>query len=152
MAVYKSKCALGKVPVASLVSSLVSGIIYEYTTEANLAAGDIIVLGPIEANVRQVSCKLITDDLDSNGAPTITMSVGLLNAAGTDLDAGATSTFIAASTVGQAGGQVSSTTANTYLCGVGSTARANLCIKVVAGAATGVGAGKKIAVVLDCVE
>lgn len=149
MAVYKSKSALGKKPIASLLSALVSGILYEYVTEANLAAGDIIVLGPLEADTVPVDCKIITDDLDANAAPTITLSLGILNAAGTDIDAAATSTWIAASTVGQAGGVARATTANCYLSGPSSAAR-QLCLKVVAGAATGVGAGKKIAALVEC--
>lgn len=148
MAVYKSKAAQGKKPVASLLSALVAGILYEYTTEANLAAGDIINMGPVEADVVPGDCKLITDDLDSNGAPTITLTVGILNAAGTDIDAAATSTWIAASTVGQTGGVARATTANCYLSGPSSATR-QLGVKVVAGAATGVGAGKKIAVLLE---
>lgn len=149
MAVYKSKAALGKKPVASLLSALVAGILYEYTTEANLAAGDIITLGPIESDTVPVDCKIITDDLDSNGAPTITLTLGILNAAGTDIDAAATSTWISASTVGQTGGVARATTANCYLSGASSSQRM-LGIKVVAGAATGVGAGKKIAALVEC--
>lgn len=149
MPVYKSKSALGKKPIASLTSALVQGILYEYTTEANLVAGDIINMGPIETDTVPVDCKLITDDLDTNGAPTLTLTVGILNAAGTDIDVAATSTWIAASTVGQTGGVARATTANCYLSGASSATRM-LGVKAVAGAATGVGAGKKLAVLVEC--
>lgn len=147
MAVYKSKHALGQSPVASLQSTLVGGILYEYVTGAALAAGDIIHMGDIEAGVKPVDVLLITDDLDTNGAPTITLTVGILNAAGTDIDAAATATWIAASTAAQTGAIARATTANVFLSGVSANAR-KLGIKVVAGPATAAAAGKKIAVVM----
>lgn len=149
MAVIKSKHALGKVQVQSLLSALAAGLVYEYTTDvAALSAGDIIDMGPLEAGVKPLDVTLITDDLDTNGAPTITLTVGILNAAGTDIDAAATSTWIAASNVGQTGGIARATTANAYLAGA-STASRKLGIKVVAGPATYAGIGKKIALVVS---
>jgi hypothetical protein len=147
MATYKSKTAAGQVPVISLDDAGVIGIPYEYVTTGALAAGDIIVMGPIEPGVKPFDSFIVTDDLDTNGAPTITLSLGILNAAQTDLDAAATSTWIAASTVGQTGGIGRATTANTYLCGASTTER-TLGIKVVAAPATSAGAGKKIAAVM----
>lgn len=150
MAVFKSKHALGQSPVASLLSGLVSGILYEYTTGPALAAGDIIDMGIIEAGVKPVDVLLLTDDLDTNGTPTITLTVGILNAAGTDIDAAATSTWIAASTAAQTGGTARATSAAPYLAGVSADPR-KLGIKVVAGAATYAGAGKKVAIRLSAV-
>lgn len=148
MAVYKSKTAQGQVPVPSLMFGLIAGILYEFATPSvALAAGDIIALGPISPGVKPVDVQLITDDLDTNGTPTITLTVGVLNAAGTDIDAAATSTWIAASNVGQTGGIARASTANVYLSGASATER-QLGVKVVAGPATYAGAGKKLAVVL----
>lgn len=147
MALKQSKTALGQNPVPSVWSAVTTGIPFEYVTDATLAAGDIIDLGPIEAGVKPFNVTLLSDDLDTNGTPTITLSVGILNAAKTDLGAGTYDTFIAASTIAQTGGHAAATLANAYLSGVSTTAR-RLGIKVVAGPATFAGAGKKIAVIL----
>lgn len=147
MTLYVSKTGSGKAPVQTLNDGRPGDLLYEFVTTANLAAGDIIDLGPLAANVAPISCSLVTDDLDSNGSPTITLSVGLLNAGKTDLNGGTNETWIVASTVGQAGGHAPNTLAAPYLLGASTTER-RLGIKVVAAAATGVGAGKKMAVVL----
>lgn len=148
MTTFTSKTADGKKPVPSIQSALLAGLVYEYVTTAALVAGDIIDLGPIEAGVEPVDVTLIADDLDTSGSPTITLTVGILNAAKTDIGAGTYDTFMAASTAGQAGGIARATTANAYLSGASTTER-RLGIKVVAGPATSAGAGKKIAVVLS---
>lgn len=146
MAKYLSKAAAGQTPVMSLHSALAVGLLYEFLTPATaLAANDIIVLGPVEAGVKPIDVKLITDDLDTG--TTLTMSVGILNADGTDIDAAATSTWIAASNVGQAGGIARASTANCYLSGRSGVTR-QLGVKVVAGAAGSTGAGKRLAVLL----
>lgn len=147
MALYISKCAAGQKPVPSLNDSMPRVLPYEFVTTASLSAGDIIDLGPLSPGVAPIDVAIVTDDLDTNGTPTITLSVGLLNAAKTDLSGGANETFITASTVGQAGGIARATTAAAYLLGASTTER-RLGIKVVAGAATGTGAGEKIVVLL----
>jgi hypothetical protein len=147
MAILKSKTALGMTPVPSLMAALVVGLLYEYTTAGALAAGDIIALGPIAPGVIPVDAALITDDLDPNGTPTITLTVGILKDDLSDIDAAATSTWITASNVGQTGGIARPTSANVYLAGAANVPR-QLGIKVVAGAATSAGAGKKLAVLL----
>jgi hypothetical protein len=151
MATLLSKTATGQKPVTSLMSALVMGIMYEYVTTTALAAGDIIDLGPIEAGVVPVDVKLITDDLDTNGTPLVTLSVGILNAGKTDLSGGTNETFITASTIGQTGGVAPATTAAVYLLGASTSAR-RLGIKVVAAPATNAAVGKKIAVVLSATE
>jgi hypothetical protein len=147
MTTFTSKCAAGQKPVPSLISGLPGVLLYEFLTTASLAAGDIIDLGPLPANVAPLDVMLVTDDLDTNGTPTITLSVGLLNAGKTDLNGGTNETWITASTVGQAGGIARATTAAVYLLGA-STSERRLGIKVVAAAATGTGAGEKIAVLV----
>lgn len=146
MALLKSKTALGQVPVANLWSAVAVGLMFEFVTgAAALAAGDIIEMGPIEAGVKPVDVTLLSDDLDTGAA--VTLTVGILNATSTDIDAAATSTWIAASTVGQAGGRAVPTTANAYLSGATNATR-KLGVKVVTAPAGSTGAGKKIAVVL----
>lgn len=147
MAVHKSKTALGVVPVANLWSAVVCGLAFEFVTPSTaLAAGDIIEMGPIETDVKPFDVALITDDLDTGAG--VTLTVGILNAAGTDIDAAVTSTWIAAATVGQTGGIARATTANAYLSGRASATR-KLGVKVVTAPAGGTGAGKKIAVVVS---
>lgn len=146
MAIYKSKTAQGLVPVQSLLSALVAGLMFEFTTGATaLAAGDIIEMGPLDPDVKPVDVTLITDDIDTGAG--VTLTVGILNAAGTDIDAAATSTWIAASAVGQTGGVARATTANCYLSGRVAAVR-KIGVKVVAAPAGSAGAGKKIAVLL----
>jgi hypothetical protein len=147
--IFLGKTAKGQKPITSLLSALVAGILYEYTTEAAAPlAGDIIKLGPVETDVKPVDAALLTDDLDTNGAPTLTMTVGILNAAGTDIDAAATSAWITASTVGQTGGIARATSANVYLSGRAGTPR-QLGVKIVTAPATWAGAGKNLAVLLS---
>jgi hypothetical protein len=147
MAILKSRHATGSRPVASVLSALAVGLLYEYTTEAAaLAVNDIIALGPLEADVKPIDVTLITDDLDTGAG--LTLTVGILNAAGTDIDAAATSTWIAASTVGQAGGVARATNANAFLSGRSASTR-QLGIKVVTAPAGSQGAGKKIAVIVS---
>ena len=149
MTLFVSKCAAGQKPVTSLNSGRPGVLMYEYVTTANLAAGDIIDLGPLPAGVAPIDVTLISDDVDS-GSATITMTVGLLNAGKTDLNGGTNENFIVASTVGQTGGVARATTAAAYLLGA-STSERRLGIKIVAGAATGTGAGEKIAVLMTAV-
>lgn len=151
MATFTSKHADGRKPIQSLNDSLPGRILLEYVTTANLAAGDIIDLGPLPAGLSILDTMIITDDLDTNSTPTITLSVGLLNSGKTDLNGGTNETFIAASNVGQTGGIARATTAASYLLGAAATER-RLGVKVVAGAATGAGAGKKVAVILTAVQ
>lgn len=145
MALKQSKMAKGKVNVPSLMAALIAAIPYEYVTEGALAAGDIIELGPVEPGVKPFDATLISEDLDVHATPTITLSVGFLNAAKDDLEGTA---FIVESTVGQAGGVARATTNTCYLAGA-STSKRILGIKVVAGAATDAAVGKKIAVLLS---
>lgn len=147
MPTYVSKHGDGKAPIASLNDARPGIILLEYVTAANLAAGDIIDFGPLPPGLDLCDVALITDDLDTNGAPTITLSVGLLNAGKTDLNGGTNETFIVASTIGQAGGIARATLPAVYLLGK-SAAERRLGVKVVAGAATGTGAGEKIALLL----
>lgn len=72
------------------------------TAPVTLAAGDIIVLGKLGAGQKIVDCILASADLDVGATPLIVVSVGVIDAVGTGLEAG--QTLIASSTVAQAGG------------------------------------------------
>lgn len=149
MTLFRSNMALGKRPVPSLNSALVAGLLYGYKTEATApAAGDIIELGNLEADVRPVDIKLISDKLDINAAPAIQLTIGILNAAKTDIDAAATSTWLATSNVAKNGGVDRTASAAPFLSGRSSAARV-LGVKVVTAPATWVGAGKELVVMLS---
>jgi hypothetical protein len=66
-----------------------------YSLSAALALNDVLVGPLLQAGSTVVDVSLVTTDLDTNGTPTITLDVGTGDA---------TQYFIAASTVGQAGG------------------------------------------------
>lgn len=144
MTTYTSKTADGKQPVPTLNDSLAGVIPYEYVTTASLAQNDIIDMGPIEPGVTPLDVALITQDLDVHASPTITLSVGILNAGKTDIDGTA---WIVDSTVGQSGGVARATTSTCYASG-SSTSERRLGVKVTGAVATGSGAGEKIAVLL----
>lgn len=74
----------------------------EYEAPDSLAVNDIIALCHLPAGHEPVDFMLQADDLDTNGTPTIVLSVGVLNAGMTDLVA--STNFLASSTVAQAGG------------------------------------------------
>lgn len=146
MALIETKTSQGVRPVPTPNDGLTVGIPYpvEFSATQVLAANDIIDLGPFPPDVTPFDVTLISEDLDSNGTPTITLSVGFLNDDKTDLDGTA---MIVASTVAQAGGLVRATTQTAYLTGDEPTYR-RLGIKVVAGPATSSALSKKMLVVV----
>lgn len=118
---------------------------------AGIAVSDVIKLCDIPANVEIVDWKLFTDDIDSNGAPTVAFTLGYLNAGGTAIGAGTYDAFTAAGgvTAGQTGGVAApsgATGANHVLAGRG-TAR-TLGLVATAATATAALTGKKAVLML----
>lgn len=74
----------------------------EVSLPNTLAANDIVQLAILPAGHKPVDAILEADDLDTNGNPTITVSIGVINSGGTDLVAD--TNFLTDSTVAQAGG------------------------------------------------
>ena len=75
---------------------------------ADLDINDIGAVGILPAGCVPVALYYDSDDLDTNGAPTIAASVGVLNAAGTDLSTDAAdggAVWGSSITTSQAGGQ-----------------------------------------------
>ena len=72
--------------------------------DAELAANDTVALAWLPAGHVPVDVILEADDLDTDGTPAITLTVGILNAARDDLTAN--TDFLTASTAAQAGGAV----------------------------------------------
>lgn len=108
-AVKQSRQILAGYPVLNALSAEdeVTQISDFLVPAAGLGAGDIIEMGGMAEGMVFTSFKLVTEDLDSNGSPAVTLDGGILS--GTYGDAVATgrtigSEFFAAVTTGQAGG------------------------------------------------
>lgn len=101
MATFKSNAYIGGVPfrpVADMPFQIAATILVPNGTA--LAANDVLKFFKLGADVRVLDVTLITDDLDTGAA--ITLSVGYTAAVAAD-DTGA---FVALSTIGQTGGVV----------------------------------------------
>jgi hypothetical protein len=150
MALYKSDQATGRRTVATPFQAGVAGIRFEYIIEANLNAGDVIYMGDFPANkLTATDLILISDDLDSSGSPTITLSAGVLSADKSAMGAGANDTWISAATVGQTGGVARSSTAAPYLSGPQEFTPRPIGIVVGTGAATPAMVGKKLVLIVN---
>lgn len=66
-----------------------------------LAANDLLLFLKIPAGHEPVGGNVFSTDIDSNASPTVTVTVGVLNNAGTDLVSG--TEFVVDSAVGKAG-------------------------------------------------
>jgi len=148
MALFKSDYRNGVKPMPVAQGPELVSVRAEYTASA-AAAGDIFSMLVIPEDHILVDVILDSDDLDSNGAPAITLSVAYLNATEADIDVTANingdgAAFIVASTVGQAGGMARPSTKSLWRAAPrsagdpanGSTKLRYLGVKVVAGAAT----------------
>lgn len=95
-------------PTPDMAGDMVSYRATIALTAAQLTLGQIIEMGPLPAGCDLVDAILDSDDLDSNGAPTITLDCGIMSGAAGVVDAGRTvgTELLAASTVAQAGGLV----------------------------------------------
>jgi hypothetical protein len=94
-----------KLGLSPITASQAGQIVHDYGTvevTTALAADDIVKLCNLPAEHELVDFMLLADDLDTYGTPTITISVGVLNADGDDLVA--STNVLTNSTVAQAGG------------------------------------------------
>lgn len=71
---------------------------------ATIAVNDVVQLVDIPPNVEVLDWKFITEDIDSNGTPTVAFSLGVLNAGRTAIGGGANDTWATGITAGQTGG------------------------------------------------
>jgi hypothetical protein len=124
--------AAGKQPMPIPSGSEVVAVRLEAVLSTAPGANDTFYLADLPEDCVPVDCLLDAPDLDTNGAPTIAISAGFLNAAKTDLDGTA---WIVASTIGQAGGLARPTT-NTMVRTAPSSARKPVGLKFTAAAAT----------------
>lgn len=107
------------------------------TVPATHAAGDIFEMITIPPGMRPVDMVLDSDDLDSNGAPTIAFDVGWMSGTPGDNDNTRTvaAEFFSGSTVAQAGGTARPTLATAFRQPVSNTAK-SIGLKVATAAAT----------------
>jgi hypothetical protein len=107
MTLTQSKYAKGIIPIAyPSIAGAVSAMRFSHSVAAAPAVGDIIELGVIPAGTRVVDILIDSDDLDTDGAPTISWDVGVMSGAFGDDDQARTcgNQFFVASTVSRAGG------------------------------------------------
>lgn len=101
MAVYKSNQVNYKTPclTADEKGDLVTDK-NTVTVDTSLALGDLLLFGKLPNGHEPVDGMIVSDQIDSNGTPLLTLTVGILNDAGTDLVA--TTNFLTTSaTIGR---------------------------------------------------
>lgn len=107
MTLIQSKYAKGIVAIAyPSIAGGVSAMRFAHGVTAALQIGDIIELGVIPADTRVVDIILDSDDLDTNGAATLSWDVGIMSGAFGDDDPARTcgNQFFAGSTISRASG------------------------------------------------
>lgn len=108
MAIIQSNWAKGiiAIPYASFAGVVVAQRFFISVTAAQLALNNIFELAPIPVGHVPLNMILDADDLDTNGAPTITLDVGVMSGDWGSQDQARTcgAEFFAASNVAQAGG------------------------------------------------
>lgn len=117
---------------------------YEFDiTGVALAANDIIDLGILPAYCTVVDAILISDDLDTNGAPTLACDVGVMSGEIGSKDVARTcgNELFAASNVGQAGGVARPTKKEAFRIASAGIDR-SIGLKITTAAATQAAAGK----------
>ncbi len=109
----------------------------DFTVPAGLALNDIVEMLPLPALCTVVDATLISDNLDSNGTPLISLDVGILSGEAGKNDAARTcgNEFFAADTVGRAGGSSRMSKAAGFRIAKTETERA-IGMRVATGAAT----------------
>jgi hypothetical protein len=106
---------------------------------ATYAVNDILEFGELPEDHVPVDFVLDAADIDTNGVPTVILAASLLNAAKTDLSAGADdggANWLTASAIGQAGGMARPTVRAMWLTNPLPTTKRMLGAKITTGAAT----------------
>lgn len=122
-----SKARGGPSPGVGGASQEVS-VYTEYSVTAALATNDYIEMVTLPANAVVTGMTLHATDLDTDGSPALTLSVG---------DSASANRFISASTIGQAGGYTSTLASGTGAMFYKYTAPTKIRVTAAAGAATG---------------
>lgn len=96
MTKYTSSAAQASAPAKHPINAGQAITVYgEYTSTVAFANADVIEMVRVPAGARILDMVLTSTDIDTNGAATVTLSVG---------DGGSTARYISAATIGQAGG------------------------------------------------
>lgn len=138
MTLIQSKAAKGIIPLAyPTIAGAVVAQRFTHTFSSAPSANDILELAPLPANTKIIDLILDSDDLDSNGAPTITFDVGIMSGNWGDEDNARTcdDVFFDGATVGQAGGVVRPTAKTAFRQAAGPTDR-SIGVKIATAAAT----------------
>lgn len=112
-------------------------LVGDYTTVAGIIINDVIEMVNLPAGYVPVEAWLLSEDLDSNGTPLVTLDLGVISGTAGAADDARTcgNEGFAASTVGQAGGVASPNKAAFGLLAP-TTADRGLGVKIAAAAAT----------------
>ncbi|MBD9539918.1 hypothetical protein IB276_10675 [Ensifer sp. ENS04] len=117
MTLIQSKYAKGIVALAyPSIAGAATAMRFEHQLAAAPVGGDILELAVVPAGTRVVNVILDSDDLDTNGAPAMTMDVGFMSGDFGD-DSGARTCgaeFFSGSTLAQAGGVATPTLKTAY--------------------------------------
>lgn len=150
---FQSKQVAARKPLPEPTSAVHPVTVYgEFVVPAALPLNSIIEMVGIPAGTVPVSWKIVCDDCDSNGAPTMTISAGLLSGLyGTNDDTRTIGTsFMAANTVPQSAGIVSDTKPSPFLMTASDNDK-GVGIQVTAAAATLI-VGARIRMFMNCVS
>jgi len=143
MAFYQAKQVASKLPLTETDGAGDQYVrVCEFIVPTGLAAGDIIEMNGLPAYHVLTSIELMTDQIDSNGTPTLTLDVDFLTGTYGDAIGGAAgsrtmgTTFFAASTTpGRAGGTTASSAVGMAR-QVATSADRGIGVKLAAAAAT----------------
>ena len=134
----------GKKSVPQPASACITRVPITVVLPAAVALNDIIALHELPPGVELVDYDLIAPQLDSNGTPTNTFSIGVENAAGTDL----ATVYETGLTAGRtANGSISRCASAAAATADASVAR-RIALKVTGAFATYAGAGKTVTAIL----
>lgn len=137
MALRQATQVVNKTPVISANGFEPIAIVGDFTVPATLPLNDVVEMVILPAGYVPIDAILATEDLDSGGAPAITLDLGLISGVAGKADDARTcgNEAFAASTVGQAGGVARPTKANFALIAPTDADR-GIGLKVAAAAAT----------------
>ncbi|WP_159917923.1 hypothetical protein [Pantoea sp. 18069] len=138
---YQSDVATGKKAVPQPFDASVLTVAVDLTLPtAALVANDLLELLEVPPGVQVVGVDVVAPQLDSNATPTLAFSLGVLNAAGTDLG-----TVYEAGLKPGVGAPGSAATANAAALAFANRDGARkLALKVTTAAATSASAGKQV--------
>jgi hypothetical protein len=137
MAFKQAKQIVEKLPTISADGYEPIAIVGDFVTVAGMDADDVIEMAILPGGYVPLGMKLVCEDLDSNGTPTVTLDVGVVSGTAGVADNARTcgNEAVVESTVGQAGGVAVDNKAAFSLLAVSESDR-GIGVKLAAAAAT----------------